>query len=533
MPPPPPVSARTADRAGIMPVVSSMTPGERVSALVADRRRAESIGIAAILVAAGVATFVVAARTGQLTWDEVVYASQAQSLVSDIPSVYWSSYRPPGLPLLGTLATIGGFSEISLRAITLGLGFMALAITWAVARQLWGRWAAVFTLLAAIGSPVVLGELRQFHNDLGSSGLLILLMGLLWDQFERRPAPTRLLLAAAPLAAAAFYLRYGTVLSLTAIGVVAIVLWAPSLWRHARLVALAVALGALLLAPHLLEAVRLTGSPTGMLTQGAAAATTGSPLRAIVQFARQLPLAIAGPVATIVMVMGGVRAIVAVRDAWRRRGWTTEFRQHTWMLLTALLAGLGTVTVGNPNPRYLVFPLLLGLISGGGALAWAARWIGRSGPPWVRHHLAAPGALAVVAVVLAASTGFALTRSVVSVVRREPPAARSIAGAAIRANAGGTCYLASTSPPTLGWYSGCAVNTLDRARPLLTGDSTKPGKVYVVLLPGDDNRAEPELVDGIRAMVQAGGWTRLESGSSDIEIYRRDGAAQVPQANAK
>ncbi len=510
-----------------------MTLGDRVSALVADRRRAESIGIAAILLAAGAATFVVAARTGQLTWDEVVYASQAQSLVSDIPSVYWGSYRPPGLPLLGTLAALGGFSEISLRSITWALGLGALAIMWAVARQLWGRWAALFTLLAAIGSPVVVGELRQFHNDLGSSGLLILLMGLLWDQFERRPAPTRLLLAAAPLAAAAFYLRYGAVLSLAAIGVVAILLWAPSIRRHAGLVGLTAALGGLLLVPHVLEAVRVTGSPTGMLTQGAAAATKGNPLLTIVGFGRRLPLAIAGPVATIVLAVGVVHAIGAGRDAWRRRRWTADLRGHTWMLLTAILASLGPVIVGNPNPRYLVFPLLLGLISGGGALAWAARAIGRPGPPWIRRDLSRPGALAVVAVVLAAWTGFALTRSVVGVVRREPPAARSIAAAAIRADAGGACYLASTSPPTFGWYSGCAVDPLDRARPLLTGDSHEPGSAYVVFLPGDDTRADPELVDQFRGMVEAGGWTRLESGSKDVEIYRRDGAAQVPQANAK
>jgi dolichyl-phosphate-mannose-protein mannosyltransferase len=516
-----------------MPVVASMTLGDRVSALVADRRRAESIGIAAILLVAGAATLIVAARTGQLTWDEVVYASQAQSLVSDIPSVYWGSYRPPGLPLLGTLAAIGGFSEISLRAITWALGLVALAITWAVARQLWGRWAALFTLLAAIGSPVVLGELRQFHNDLASSGLLILLMGLLWDQFERRPAPTRLLLAAAPVAAAAFYLRYGTVLALASIGVVAVVLWAPSLRRQARLVAVTAALGALLLVPHVLEAIRVTGSPTGMLTQGAAAATKGNPILTLVGFARRLPLAIAGPVATIVLAFGVGHAVVAGRDAWRRRGWTADVRRQTWTLLTALLAVLGTAAVGNPNPRYLVFPLLLGLISGGGALAWAARAVGRSGPPWIRRNLARPGALAVVAILLAAWTGLALTRSVVSVVRRDPPAARSIAGAAIRADAGGPCYLASTSPPTFGWYSGCAVDPLDRARPLLTGDSTEPGTAYVVFLPGDDTRADPKLVARFRDMVQAGGWTLIESGSSGIEIYRRDSAAQVPQANAK
>lgn len=510
-----------------------MTPGDRVSGLLADRRRAESLGVGAVLLVAAVAALVITARTGQLTWDEVVYASQAQSLVSDLPSVYWGSYRPPGLPLLGTLAALGGFSEISLRAITLVLGFLTLAITWAVARQLWGRWAALFTLLATIGSPVVIGELRQFHNDLGSSGLLILLMGLLWDQFERRPAPTRLLLAAAPVAAAAFYLRYGAVLPLTAIGVGAIVLWGPALRRHAGLVALTAVAVALLLVPHVLEAVRVTGSPTGMLTRGATVATKGNPLLTAVGFVKRIPLVIAGPLSTIVVLVGGVHAVVAIRETVRRRRGTADARRHTWMLLPAILTGLATVVVGNPNPRYLVFPLLLGLISGGGALASGGRAVGRSGPAWVQRNLARPGTLALVALGLAAWTGSILAWAVVTVVGREPASDRRVAGAAIRADAGGACYLASTSPPAFGWYSGCAVDPLNRARALLTGDTTEPGTVYVVFAPGDDSRADPALVDRFRALVESGGWTRLGSGAPGIEIYRRDGAAQAGQANAK
>jgi hypothetical protein len=54
-----------------------------------------------------------------------------------------------------------------------------------------------------------------------------------------------------------------------------------------------------------------------------------------------------------------------------------------------------------------------------------------------------------------------------------------------------------------------------------------------VFAPGDDSRADPELVDRFHELVQSGGWTTLESGSSGIEIYRRDGAAQLGQANAK
>jgi hypothetical protein len=483
-------------------------------------RRTESIVIAAILIVAAAGAFVVAARTGQLTWDEVVYASQARSLVSDVPSVYWAPYRPPGLPLLGTLAAVGGFSDISLRAITLVLGFLALAITWAVARQLWGAWAALFALLAAIGSPAVLVELRQFHNDLISSGLLILLMGLLWDQFERRREPTRLLLAAAPIAAAAFYLRYGAVPAIVAIGIVAVLLWAPSIRRSLGLVVATALLGALLLVPHLLEAIRVTGSPTGMLTGGVDVASNADPILTLKRYALWLPTAIAGPVGLVVLVIGGAHAIVTGVDAWRRRQ-LAPVRRHVWMLLTAVLAGLLTAIVSHPNPRYVIFPLLLGLIAGGGALATVIRAMVRSGHPRFARWSSGPDALRLVALVLALSAGFVLTREVVTFVRREPPADRSVAAEAIGADAAGRCWVITTSPPTLGWYSGCAAGTLHRGRPVLTGGGQDAGTVYVVFIPGDENRADPALVDEFRDLVTSDDWTRIDSGSSHIEVYRR------------
>ena len=516
-----------------MPVVTSMTPGDRVSALVADRRRAESIGIVAILLVAGAAAFVVAARTGQLTWDEVVYASQAQSLVSDIPSVYWGSYRPPGLPLLGTLAALGGFSEISLRAITWALGFIALAITWAVARQLWGRWAALFTLLAAIGSPVVLGELRQFHNDLGSSGLLILLMGLLWDQFERRPAPTRLLLAAAPLAAAAFYLRYGTVLALAAIGVVAIVLWAPALRRHAGLVALTAALGALLLVPHVLEAVRVTGSPTGMLTQGAAAATKGNPLLTIVGFARRLPLAIAGPV-------GDDRA---------GHGWPARHRRGPRRLAPARLDG-------RPPTPHLDAPHGAPRGPRHGRRRESEPSLPRL-PAAARPHLGRRGAgvggprdralRPAVDPPKPRPTGRAgrgrcrarrvdRVRADESGGRRRPSRA---AGGPQHRRGGDPCRRRRHVLPRLHESTDARVVFRLRGRPARPGaaapDRRQHGTGHGLRgLPARRRHARGPRAGGrFRDMVQAGGWTRLESGSADIEIYRRDGAAQVPQANAK
>ena len=123
-----------------------------------------------------VAALVLAGRYGQLTWDEAVYASQARSLVSDVPSAYWGNYRPPGLPVLGTVAVAGGFSDLALRSVSLVLNLATLAMAYLLARQMWGGTAAALTVLALIASPAVIHEFRQFHNDLPSTGFLVALM---------------------------------------------------------------------------------------------------------------------------------------------------------------------------------------------------------------------------------------------------------------------------------------------------------------------------------------------------------------------
>ena len=91
-------------------------------------------------------------------------------------------------------------------------------MAWALARMLWGPLAAIVALLTIVGSPVVIAEIALFHTDLPAAGLLLALMLLVWYEFERRPEPSRLLIAAAPLAALAFYVRYGSILPIGGIG---------------------------------------------------------------------------------------------------------------------------------------------------------------------------------------------------------------------------------------------------------------------------------------------------------------------------
>ena len=203
--------------------------------------------------------------------------------------------------------------------MTLLLNVAALAMAWAFARMLWGPLAAIVALLTIVGSPVVIAEIALFHTDLPSAGLLLALMLLVWYEFERRPEPSRLLIAAAPLAALAFYVRYGSILPIGGIGIAAVVLWHRSMLRNKGLVGLTVALAALLFAPHILEAMSRTGSPLGIITSAGEQVDTSEPIATAARYLGWLPSQLAHRLGFVVMLAGVVHAAIVAIDAIRRR----------------------------------------------------------------------------------------------------------------------------------------------------------------------------------------------------------------------
>ncbi len=208
-----------------------------------DRQRGqiEVVALGAILVAVAIAAAWLIGQATPLGWDEAVYASRSRSLLTDAPSSTWAIYRAPGLPVVGLIGGAFGFTDANLRAVALAMSLGSLAMAWAFARTLWGPLAAIIALLTIVGSPVVIAELVLFHTDLPAAGLLLALMLLVWHEFERRPEPGRLLLVAAPLAALAFYVRYGSILPIGGIAIAAVLLWHRAMLRNPRLVGATIA----------------------------------------------------------------------------------------------------------------------------------------------------------------------------------------------------------------------------------------------------------------------------------------------------
>jgi 4-amino-4-deoxy-L-arabinose transferase-like glycosyltransferase len=470
-------------------------------------RHAGRIELAAVAVTLGlvaIAGATLIAHGISLGWDESVYASRSRSLVTDIPASVWKVYRPPGLPIIGLLGGVFGFTDANLRAVSLVLSVLTLATAWALTRMLWGPLAAMIGLLTLVGAPIVLDGLVLFQTDLPAAGLLLALMVLLWHQFERRPAPTRLLLAAAPIAAAAFYVRYGSIVAIGGIGLAAVLLWHRPMLRQRRLVGATVALAAVLFAPHLLEAIARTGSPIGIVTSASDQVNTTGPLEAAARYLGWLPAQLAHRLGFIVMLAGLGHGVIVVLDAIRRRALTATARHYLFLSVPAVVTAIGLVLTSHPEQRYVLFPVILAIVAGAGAVSTAVRWLRLQ--PTLEHRQRAIDVGIVGAIALAAVVVASVGARRIDALERDGDAARWSAevGAAIRTDADGPCLVATTLAPIIGWYSGCEAVPFtpgDAAALVPAGDGRH---TYVVFTDIDDRRASAATIDEYRALLQQG-----------------------------
>src|SRR3954453_10493734 len=347
------------------------------------RRETVMVGVVLVALAAAMAWYI--SLDPQVTWDEAVYLTKSRSFVTDIPASAWMIYRPPGVPVLGLLAAPFGDSLPAFRLVTAAAGIATVAGAWALARTLWGPLAAVVALLALVTSPVVLAFIPRFRTDVVNVGPVLLLLLLLWWQLEHRERADLRLVAAAPLAAAAFYLRFGAAPLVVGVAVAALVLWPRRLWSDRKVVALTVLATVALLAPHVVDAVSRTGSPLGIVRPAVDVTDTTSPATAVRKYALWTPTRIAGP-ALLVVAAGAVAAVVAAAASIGARAWTPEPRRLALVLIPGVVGAAGIVLISHPEPRYMLGPFTLAVVAGAGPMAHvvrrataalrARRWVG-------------------------------------------------------------------------------------------------------------------------------------------------------------
>ncbi len=194
-----------------------------------------------------------------LTSDEAAYALLARG-----DGETWL-YRSRGVVVLARLGLALGDDELALRLVpTLASLPLVLAVA-AVGRRAFGAWTGAIAAAVIAGAhPFVL---RGFEllGDLPAAACVLAAIAIILGELAGESPPTYRLVGAAPLLAAAFYLRYGSAPVIALIGLAALACW----WRPIRArpgpaIATVIALAALV-APFAIESTRATGSPIGIL----------------------------------------------------------------------------------------------------------------------------------------------------------------------------------------------------------------------------------------------------------------------------
>lgn len=396
------------------------------------------LGGLAVWIAGAVAWCVSGAPLGH---DEARYASDTRALLDGSGKRF--IYVPVGMNALTAPGLLAGGSESALRVLPLFAGIAFLGAAWWLARRAADRETACWTVGVLAGAHSMTRFSAQLLTDLPSAACLLVAIAILVRELRRDEGPTYRLVAAAPLAAGAFYIRYGSAPTIAVIALVSLVLGARAIARRpGPVIATAVLLGAAL-APHALHAIARTGSPLGILR--ISREIPGHPGEGLVTYLTTNPFVSYGVL---------VAPLVVIGLATFRRGAVTDALRAI-AVLQVIALGLTTFA----QPRFVFLALVLLVIVG---VATVRRWIA-SRPDRARRACTVAAAIAVVATWAISLVDGVRARDT----RLATTTALRIASHAIRADARGErCDVIGAATTQLEWYSGCRTTRVVAGTPI-------------------------------------------------------------------
>ncbi len=392
-----------------------------------------SLRLPALVFAAGLLIWIINAAIVWLSavplgHDEAQYALSAKDLVlGEEPRWFYVS---SGMSAVAAIGEAFGHGEIALRfpAFLLGIGFVLAAggLAW----RCYGATTAAWVVAVLAGTRSIVGLSSDLLTDLPAAACLLAgTMVIVGEVVRDAGAPRWRVVKAAPLLAAAFYVRYASCIPILLLGVTALLVGFPSIRRRPLPIVVTAAVFVLLLVPHLLRANHETGSPLGILLASKDVPGKTWFAQGLETYLTSNPFAYYGLLAPP-LLLAGLAAITRHRPT-----------VMLWSIAIADIVLLGVVS--HAQPRYIVYGITLLVILG---VEQIRRWAG------ARRWVAVVAAIAVLV-----SWGLMLrTQLRRSVHRREATAASYAAAMAIRADAGGTsCYVIGDAFSQLEWYSGC------------------------------------------------------------------------------
>lgn len=385
--------------------------------------------------------------------DEARYAVTVSNWLAGHP-IKWT-YVPYGMNLIAAPGIAAGGSPHAFRAVSvlMGIGFVLAAAH--LARRVASARTAAWLVATLAGTASLVRRSAELLPDQPSALCTLVAIALLVDEIDRDTGPRWRIVWVAPLFAAAFYVRYGTCIPTAMIGVaVAAIGWRTIAARPAPAIA-TVALLAVLLVPHLAMAIRLTGSPLGILHESSNLLFGEGFAAALVTYTTSNPFTYFGFTSPVLVV--GILSIVRIRD--RRRA-------LLWAIAILDIVALGLTP--TPAVRYIVIGVALLALLGIDAIEHALA----ACTPRLRAWF---GAVAAVALVAAWVECQIVAYKLASSARTRADRLVLAADAVRRDAAGAPCEVIGRHTAQLQWYSGCE-NVL-----ITTDDEIRRLRVYVVI----------------------------------------------------
>ena len=406
--------------------------------------------------------------------DESVYALGAGAALEGTADTGFDLHRPVGMRWLAMLGVLLGGTEIAFRSVAIFCSLTAFFVFFALGRRVVGPWPALWASGALLTSSNFLRRASELLSDLPSLLLLLSLLYVVIRECEREEGPTRWLLLCAPIAAAMFYLRYGTVLAMTGMAVAATVLWFQEL-RRAKLIVFGTCVSFLTtLVPHFVFSLQETGSLLGIIRIGGKAAGRKYLGEGLAFYWRRLPHSAFGT------ILSGLAIIGLVYGAWLIWKGIRVQRASVFLWIVAVFHTLTTGLLVHGEPRYIFFGVaVLALL---GAKAVSEGLVSKLHTPLII------GALVVMAVAYNRASESAVLRAEKS---RAHLGMVKAAATWIRGDAKGkSCQVMTSYVPQLTWYSKCSTYTFNRKNPGSQAARLQAQRRYIVLF--DRGKRQPQ-----------------------------------------
>lgn len=366
-------------------------------------------------------------------------------------------YRSRGVTTLAQLGLWLGGGDRAMRLGSAMLGFGVVLSVYALGKATFGARTGAWAAVVICGSHSMLARNTDLLGDLPATAGVIAGMAVLARELDRDGGPSLGILLAAPAFAFGFYFRYGSAPVIAVAGLAALALWWRAVLARPLHVLGAAALLGLLLIPHFVHSIHMTGTMLGVLRRSSEIPRRAYWGEGLVTYLTTNPFAYYGALITPVMLGG----LVGLARRFRSR--------RAWFAGSVALGQLFAIGIqSHAQPRYVYIAVALLVVLG--VEAWrtmmtprpnAALWL--TGVAWLGIAIAVP----------IYQTRIALARgSLLS------------AGTAIRADRAGSprarCMVIANVVPQLRWYTGCAGTALH----LWTEDALAPGRDrYIVSTP--------------------------------------------------